>query len=85
MKFTDISQTQERNNFQKFLAFRIGDVKMQISCLGNVMCVITFPKHSIDGGQYGASLHYPLHQFRPHDIYGHFLNGNKQTALVHYR
>ena len=42
-------------------------------------CVITFPKHSIDGGQYGTSVHYPLHQFRTHGIYGHFLNGR---ALV---
>ena len=31
-------------------------------------CVNIFPKHSIVGGQYGASVHYPLHQFRTHDI-----------------
>ena len=90
MKFTDISETQERSNIQKFL---------DTSCIQDrwcqnanflsrkcqeMSCVNTFPKHSVDGGQYGASVHYPFHQFRTHDIYGHSLNGKEQTALVHY-
>ena len=56
MKFSDInSETQERSSFLTFPVFRIGSVKMQISCLGNVS-VIIFPKHSIDGEQYGANV-----------------------------
>ena len=31
-------------------------------------CVITFPKLSIDGGQYSTNV---LYQFRTHDIYGY--------------
>ena len=50
-------------------------------------CVNTFPKHSIDGDSIvpvciilsTSSGHMTLH-----DIYGHFLNGKEQTALVHY-
>ena len=54
-------------------------------------CVNTFPKHSMDGGQYGTKCALPsppvqdkLHFMTFMDIYGHFLNGKEQAALVHY-